>query len=412
MLLSGFITAVCGEAGANVCAYVTQASEHQIVVIDVGTQEVVGSITCGADCSPTAISASQDGRVYLADVSGSVLAVDLAENRVVATIRGRTPGGERIHTSPDGSSVYVAHYRGVGLVDVRAGLEVAWFDTRATGISTTADSQFAYISTDDGILAVRAADRAIVGRIDGRFADIVLGMTGNDAYVSRADDDSVHRIDVRTGAVQATIPILPCTSVDGIAHCAPGALGLDPNSARLYVVSHIERKVSVVDTTTDQVIDEIILGRPPTSPFDQADPFLTGIAVTPDGAYVYVSGAGDREGVLWAIPTSESGIFRRFSFPYLLRVAAAEVPHACAGGPITPSKTPTNTSTPSSTRTASVTPTASATSTSSPTAATVADNDDGCAISSGQGSGSGSYWGTLVVLLWLRRRAFKGTPWY
>ncbi|MGR9087312.1 MAG: beta-propeller fold lactonase family protein [Gammaproteobacteria bacterium] len=91
------------------------------------------------------------------------------------------------------------------------------------------------------------------------------------AYVSLGVSNTVKVIDIATNTVTATINV----------GSEPRGVAITPDGARVYVANTESDNVSVINTTTNTVIATIGVGDAPVD-----------IAVTPDGAQAYVSNAG------------------------------------------------------------------------------------------------------------------------
>ena len=99
---------VASPAAAAPFAYVTNAVDGTVSVIDTATNTVVGTIPVGAN--PNRLAVTPDGtHVYVANVTGNTVSViRTTTNTVVKTIPvGSLPDG--IAVTPDGTKVYVAN---------------------------------------------------------------------------------------------------------------------------------------------------------------------------------------------------------------------------------------------------------------------------------------------------------------
>lgn len=111
------------------------------------------------------------------------------------------------------------------------------------------------------------------------------------AYVANFADGTVSVIDTATATLVATIPV----------GSSPGAIAVTPNGAYVYVLnvsplsSPDEGSVSVISTVTNAVVATIPVGR---APF--------GIAMAPNGLYAYVTNGGD--GTISVIDTTSNTV--------------------------------------------------------------------------------------------------------
>ena len=105
-------------------------------------------------------------------------------------------------------------------------------------------------------------------------------------YVSNHNDNTVSVIDTTTNTVIDTKPNTP--QIDPImVGAGPEGIAYDPVNKRMYVSNHNDKSVSVIDTTTNTVIDT-----KPNTP--QIDPIMVGagpedIAYDPVNKRMYVS---------------------------------------------------------------------------------------------------------------------------
>jgi YVTN family beta-propeller protein len=71
---------------------------------------------------------------------------------------------------------------------------------------------------------------------------------------------------------------------------SPYGVAVTPNGAYVYVTNANNHSVSVIDTASNMMAETVTVGGNPK-----------GVAVTPDGAYVYVIGSGSSQGRVWVI---------------------------------------------------------------------------------------------------------------
>ena len=193
--------------------------------------------------------------------SHNVSVIDTATNTVTATIPvGKQPSG--IAFSPDGARVYVMN----------------------TGENT--------ISIIDTATNAVTATITLGGR--PRQGPELLAITpdGKSLYVT-LERGSVLVINTATNTVAATIPVP-----------AAAAVAISPDGSRAYVQTVLTGGVFVIDTASNTVIAHVPV---PSN-------FSAGIAVTPDGAKVYVAG-GVRHPDIFVIDTNSNTIVATISYP-------------------------------------------------------------------------------------------------
>jgi YVTN family beta-propeller protein len=136
---------------------------------------------------------------------------------------------------------------------------------------------FAYV-TNEGSNSVSVIDTATntvvatVPAVGSRPRDIAITPDGSQAYVANlSNPGTVSIINTTTNSVVATIST-------GIGIEPTGVAIANPTGAFAYVTNFRSNTVSVIDTATRTVVASIGVGTEPT-----------GIAVTPDGAFTYVT---------------------------------------------------------------------------------------------------------------------------
>jgi YVTN family beta-propeller protein len=118
-------------------------------------------------------------------------------------------------------------------------------------------------------------------------AGVAVNPAGTRVYVSNYADGTVSVIDTATKTVIATVRLGPCPNPSsGIISCAPAGLAVSPDGARVYVAHLIASgntgstgAISVIDTVNNSVAAILPIG-----PFDPR-----GIAVNPQGDRIYVA---------------------------------------------------------------------------------------------------------------------------
>ncbi|MGG0464813.1 hypothetical protein [Priestia aryabhattai] len=222
-------------------AYVTNLGSSDVSVIDTSTNTVVDTIHIGP--APISIAATPDGsRIYVTQLSiPEVSIIDTATNTVVDTISlGPVGGALGITITPDGSRAYV------------------YFNVNSFGI---------YV--------IDTATNTIIDTVTPPVIAFGMAITpdGSRVYATDIDPGSskVLVINTTTNTVTNTIPSTPNT-------ITPLGIAITPDGLRAYVTNYGLSNVSVIDTTTNMIIDVIHVGTAPE-----------GIAITPDGSRVYVS---------------------------------------------------------------------------------------------------------------------------
>ncbi len=135
---------------------------------------------------------------------------------------------------------------------------------------------FAYVTNDIGnsVSVIDTATNTVVATIPAGFRprDIAITPDGSQAYVANlSNPGTVSIINTTTNSVVATISTGLGIEPNGVAIA-------NPTGAFAYVTNFRSNTVSVIDTAIRTVVATIAVGTEPT-----------GVAVTPDGAFTYVT---------------------------------------------------------------------------------------------------------------------------
>ena len=292
-----------------------------VLVIDTGTDGVVGSISTG-DTLPEAIAVSPDGtRVFVAGTQGSVGAVtviDAATNQIAATINLPSAAFD-VAVSPDGKHLYVANSdadqnNSVSVVDTDTYEVTATIgfgsDVAVTNVAVSPDGTHVYatfLGLDGSGYSVKVIDTttntitATIAYTDPQCpvpVAITVSPDGQRVYAVYSQSvlidlpnenpvkGNVSVIDTATNTVINTIAVNPGSGV---------AVSLD--GANLYVAGFLTGSVSVIDTAANAVTDSYRVGNDPI-----------GVAVTPDGTHAYVTNSNSNSiSVIGLAPAGTQG---------------------------------------------------------------------------------------------------------
>ncbi len=220
-------------------AYVTNAWDTTVSVIDIASRTVVATVEVGPWGGPMGVTCSPGGdRVYAANWKGDIVTViDTASNSVAATITvGDAPYG--VAARPDSAKVYVTHY----------------YDGTVSVIDGATNTVVGTISVSSGAYGV------------------AFSPDGARAYVSNKFDGTVSVIDAASDSVITTIGV----------GSSPLSLAVRPDGMRVYVTQETEHTIAIIDTASDAVVATVGAG----------GLVPRGIAVSPDGTLLYVANAG------------------------------------------------------------------------------------------------------------------------
>jgi len=217
---------------------VTSEGSGSLLVVDVGSGEIVGATPTGQKTSHMVVASPRHQRAYVANIgSGSMTVVDLQAHRVLANI-ATGAGAEGIAISPDESEVWVTN-RGADTVSV----------------------------IDAGSLEVRATVRSSAFPIrakftpDGRYVLISNARSGDVAVFDATSRQEVRRIPMQAG----TSGRRPEDRLGGQLGSGPAPVGIlvVPQNDRAYVANTNADVVSVIDLQTWQVVDRLSAGKEP-----------------------------------------------------------------------------------------------------------------------------------------------------
>jgi YVTN family beta-propeller protein len=255
--------------------YYGSANEGRIIVLDVGSLGVVGSIDLDgggfADSFPGDLALSRDGRrMYVVDqFNYRLVTVDVLPRTVVQSVRvGRNPFA--VALSPDESRAWVSN---VGM------FEYPLVPGVTAGTRATRGLEFpAY-----GVPSKEAEDGVVV---DGRR---IPGL----GSPNHPDAMSVFAVDLASGTVTQRIKTgylvgAERDDITTVGGASPGALVV--GRTRVYVANATNDTVSVIDASSGAIVTEIPLALPGLEQLRGIVPF--GMALSSDERRLYVACAG------------------------------------------------------------------------------------------------------------------------
>ena len=274
-------------------AYVLNRDGDDISVIDLATNSVIGPTIPVGD-SPLGMAISPDGsRVYVAG-GGAVWVIDTTTRAAVGPPIQMVAGPREVAITPDGTRAYVALTGPdeVAVIDLATNTVVATISValKPIGVAITPNGAHAYIAGQGSVSVIEVATNTVIATIQkgahGGFGWPVAAVTPDGTRVYWAggvNNKSVGVIDVATNSLLA--PVIP------VGAYGSTGVAITPDGALVYVVIEVEDdgmpgnrgSVRVIDTATGMVIGEpILVGDSPL-----------GIAITPDGERVYVTNRTD-----------------------------------------------------------------------------------------------------------------------
>jgi YVTN family beta-propeller protein len=238
------------------------------------------------------------GTLYVSsEASGTVTAIDLGTNQVIATISaGKRPRG--VQVSPDGKTVYVAlsgspnmgpglgehegppadkSADGIGVIDVATNKLVRKLPAGSD------PEQFA-VSHDSTRLYVANEDTAELSVVDAQKGDVVKAIAvgtepegvamspdGTMAFVTSETNNRIDVVDTRSNTVLGTVAV----------GTRPRALAVSKDGRRAIVTLEDAAAVALIDPILRKVVKTVTL------PGDHVRPM--GVVLSPDGRTAYVT---------------------------------------------------------------------------------------------------------------------------
>lgn len=200
-------------------AFVSNAEDDTLSVIDLASREVIASVATGD--YPHGLRLSPDGSViWVANVnSGNVSVIDTSTLSEVARIDvGATP--VQVGFLPDGSRVYVSlrDENSVAVIDTKTQTVIATVEVGRGPIQlyATPDGRFVYVANqgteanpDDTVSVIDVATNSVTATIrTGSGAHgVTVSSDGKNVFVTNMFDGTVSEIDVASQAVLANIPV-------------------------------------------------------------------------------------------------------------------------------------------------------------------------------------------------------------
>jgi len=274
-------------------AYVL-GGDRNVAVISRDTNTVVTKVGVGLD--PRDIAITPDGSfLYVPNFAhNTVSVISTATNTVVATL-GVLDRPLQVFITPDGSLVYVVHQsQFISVISTATNTvlttialsNVVGGPGRFTPLAITPDSAFAYVLVSyGGVQVISTATNTVVGTIEGTVAafpnTIAITPDGSQAYIS--EDSSAIATAISTASNTAIASI-------GLSYFGPTHMVITPDSALVYMVGSPDgggnaNNMSVVSTSSNTEVTTV----PVVTEDEGGISWLTSMAITPDGSLIYVS---------------------------------------------------------------------------------------------------------------------------
>ena len=292
------LLSACFGAGVTLAqtrGYVTNNQDNTVSIIDTASTSVVTTLPVGS--GPAGVAVTLNGRfAYVANqLSNSVSVISAASNTIVATIPVASFPRE-VAITPDGAFAYVTGSAGstISVIATATNTVVNAIPISSPFMIALAPSgNLGYVTHGalvNGVTVINTVTNSIVTNIPIPV-DVTLApaVAPNGAFLyvtclSFTTGPKLAVIDTATNTVVDLVP-LPGTFPPGVA--------ITPDGARAYVTNNGGgvccgggggvSSVSVIDTATRTEVARLSVGSSPN-----------GVAVTPDGAFAYVTDLGDR----------------------------------------------------------------------------------------------------------------------
>ena len=316
------LTFLAGGQSVAQTAYVTNAGDATISVIDTARRQVVSTLKLTGNLSGVAVS--PDGARLFAAAGqnrhkNTLLVLDTRSGAVVKTVQvGDTPGA--LASSPDGATVYSAEDNFLTVISGQDGNIAARLPlvTLAAAVDVSPDGRIVFVSApaETAVKLIDARNRAVLATVElpGIPGGLACSPDGRQLYVTDTESGTLVVIDVARRAIAATIPV----------GSGPFGVAGSPDGTRAYVTAtgrspraHEvggQGSVVVVDTARRRLLARVPVGDVPH-----------GVAVTPDGRAVLAVNLGSdtvsvidtqSNTVSAVIPVGRApGVFGRFIGP-------------------------------------------------------------------------------------------------
>ena len=313
--------------------YVSNEDGHSVSVIDAATSQVTATIQVGK--RPRGMKLNREGTQLFVALSGlpkcpphvpdeecaklerdltadGIAVVDTLTNKVTRVIKaGSDP--EQFDRSKDGKRLFVANEdaASVAVVDIERGvvLKSIQVGREPEGVTVSPDGNWVLVTNEsDNSVTMIDTGSLVVARavkVGLRPRDIAFTPDGGTAYVSGEFDASLYRIRVPQGApVERVLQLRK--------EARPMAVIVDARRNRIYVSTGRGGTVAVLDSTNQQLLNEIKVG---TRPW--------GIALSQDGRMLYTANG----------PSNDVSIVDTTTLQVLRHVAVGPSPWGVVIGP-------------------------------------------------------------------------------
>lgn len=262
-------------------AYVVSSSDsNDVSVIDSSTQEVVSHFSLESALSHYPVASPDGNSAYVVNSkpwgTSSLSFIDTATHTIVGNVALQqvamnpavTPSGAYVYVPNNGSNT-------VSIIDVATKSVVTTVEvgTAPGSIAITPDGAFAYVVNyvSNTVSVINTDSRELVATIGvgSNPNSAVASADSQYVYVSNNGTNTVSVIETASQSVVATISV----------EAGPSALALHPTEDILYVEYNSgDAGIAAINTSTREMVGKV-----------SGLPYLSGMTITPNGDYAYVS---------------------------------------------------------------------------------------------------------------------------
>jgi YVTN family beta-propeller protein len=241
--------------------YCADVTNFRLIIVSAAERSVVGSIPVGRYPYTLAVSGA---RVFVANIGlFEYSAVPASDGKSDPRGLTRPPFGYPSKEARDGVTLEGRKIRGLGKDNGPDSFSVTGVDVSDPRTPTVVSHW------KTGLLIHSPSDN---GTTVGGSAPNFLAVSGESLFVSNGNNDLIERIDLASGKVLARQRIVPSPLVAGLRGVGPSGMAVSPDGAKLYVAESGLNAIGVLDARTLEVRGHI-----PTAWY----PYR--VAISPDG---------------------------------------------------------------------------------------------------------------------------------
>ena len=298
--------------------YVANQSVRELDVIDMADFKA-RLITKTDEKTSSLVTNEATGKAFF-NTSTGVTMIDAASNTIAATIPVPAPVSRLVVDAP-GQRLYAISDARIYLIDVRKKAVIGAITLNALPLALVADEdgERAYALTSGRVHVIDVASGAVVSTIavDSSATTLAVDHNGAKLYVASSGiNGGTAALTIIDAEDEAVEKIIPTAGLASDLH--PNALTISSEDERVYVFGGSESKTAVkylVFDTDTQVARGVVVPIP-APPQPLIAPFKGPTLLSPDGKYLYVSGAATpSNSVIAEIDTSTETTRRILSLP-------------------------------------------------------------------------------------------------